>query len=42
MTFSLSGKMNADIQIQNTFPLYVILARSVVDMTAKEVLILLF
>nr|ABD85300.1 embryonic flower 2 [Yucca filamentosa] len=36
MALSLSGNMNADIQMQNVFPLYVILARSVTDMTPKE------
>lgn len=37
MTVSLSGRMNVDIQMQNAFPFYVILASSVADMTAKEV-----
>lgn len=36
MTISLSGSMNTNFQMQNVFPLYVILARSVADMTTTE------
>ncbi|XP_020277074.1 polycomb group protein EMBRYONIC FLOWER 2 isoform X2 [Asparagus officinalis] len=36
MTISLSGEMNADIEMQNMFPLYVILARPLIDISVKE------
>lgn len=36
MTISLSGSMNTDVQKLNMFPLHVILARSVADMTTTE------